>query len=292
MKITERQSTGESNYGLKIGIAECKIIAVNPSLKWLKANISDKMDKEYEYIGEKDGKDYVDIIFWVKEVKGGQKHQYKFRIVDEPKVWPTSGKKVYVNQSGMSATVACEDDLMQWFTKFQDKDKKVIAEKVYRAALQGEPELYEFLRNYIAKGDWFSPGTDILQDTKKLMKGKVSDLQELVDSDMVGTVILPFYVSRVEKDGEVKYYQNIGKSSLPGWMMKKINLSIQQDSWDSDKDTKKFKDNLTGQYGITSKDANAFVLDHLKPFNAEDHIQMGDSPIKHSNDSGDIDYDV
>lgn len=297
MALEKREQQEGGDYSKVVGLAECKVIAVCPTLDQLKKLLgSDKLDKEPQYTGEKDGKDYADIVFWVEVLKTGRKYPCKFRITNEVKVWEKSGKTVWINQTLSTSTVATENDLQGWFKEFYKSktDKTVVGKAKYRKALQGESELAEFLKNWITQANWFSPNTDILDDmlpTKKLMMGKVDGIREYVDSDWVGTVVLPFYVAMVEKNGEKKYYQNIGKDSAPGWLMKKINLSIQQNSWDADKTIKKLKDNLVGQYGIASNGANAFILDHLQEYNESMFQNMTDETIRHEGGSSPSDME-
>lgn len=281
MVINQRTET-TGDYSMEVGIGEFKVVAVNPTADEMNKLLgTDKIEKEPVYVKEKDGVDEVTITFWVENIKTGKKYPYRFPILNKEKVWEKSGKTVWINQTGGSATVMNKEDLQTWFTGFTNKDKEVIAEKGYKKALVGEQELYAFMRNWISKCDYFAPSTDIFLDRKKLFRGNVSELKDLIGSELVDTVILALYVAIVDKDGETKQYQNIWKESLPGYQMKKINLSIQQGSWDSDKVTKNWKDSLTGEYGIRG----AFLLDHIQKFDESKHINATNEVIRHSTDT-------
>lgn len=291
--ILEKREQSESNYALKVGIGEFKVVAVNPTLKELQVLLdTDKIDKDPVYVETKDGKDRVSIVFWVEDVKTGQKYPHRFYVTNEPKVWEKSGKSVFINQTGATATVLDEKDLQSWFTKFSDKDKNEIGDKNYRKALVGEAELYQFLTKWISQVSYFSPTTDVMLDNKKLFRSNFSELKDLVTSELVGTVVLALYVAIVDKDGEKKYYQNIWKEAGAGYLIKKFNLSIQTNSWSADKDSKKFHDALMGEYGITRGGSNAFKLGHLEDFNAEDYLNATDAVISHDNSATieDTDY--
>lgn len=295
MQIDKVQSSTGGNF-LKVGIAEFKVLAINPNLRELNKLLEreEKEDqKEPEYITEKDGIDHVKITFWLQDVVSGWKTPLTFDIGNESASTYTNKKPIWVNASGDSAKVD-EENIQKWFKEvYKSKDDKtVIGEREYRRALLGEDKLYEFMKSWMSrtttsgmKINWWGTKTNILLDTKKLLRGNMAELKELLtapeEENITGTVVLAAWVDSYEKDGELKYAQKIWQyRSAPGCLMKKFNLAIQQNNWEADKDSKKFAGDLTGQYGISG----AFTLGKLQEFKPEGHLPSTNAVIKMSDD--------
>lgn len=287
------ESTGNGNSFLKYGIAEFKVIGINPNLKELNALLGREAkedQKEPEYLSEKDGKDRAKIVFWIQEVLTGWKTKLEFEITNEEAV-TKNGNPIWVNVVGENAKVA-KENLQKWFMEFYKSkdDKTVIGEKNFRKAKVGEAPIYEFMRAWLnrktstnVRMDWWNPECNILLDIKRIFRGDISEIKNLWKAEegmnMTDSVVLAVYVDSYEKDNELKYAQKVWPYKIvAGYNMKKFNVCLQTDSWDSSKDTKKYKDELTGQYGISK----GFRLESLREFKAEEFLEMTNETIRHS----------
>lgn len=293
----ESKGTGEGSSNLHVGVGKFEVVAINPNLSELQKLLgTDKITDEPNYLSEtKDKEDRVSIVIWIKNDTIGLK-RYQINIVDKVKVWEKSGKTVFLSQFGDTRVVACEEDLPESFTTLQEwnKDEKKFVQAKgedgkpiklqYRKCLQGEDELMGFMRNWI-NGNYKDPDCTIFVDTKKLFRSKFNELQELVGSENVQEVVLPLYVSRVDKEDGPKYYQNIGESA-PLYMWPKINICLQNQSWNASKDTKKIYDKWCGEnYSIVSGQGNAFKPVPLQVYDASQFLNHTSETIQHSDDT-------
>ncbi len=291
MNFEKQESTGQSQ--LSVGVLEAKVIMINSTRKQLcewRGWEQKPDDKEIEYVGEdKDNNTRVTIDFCLEDVATGKKFQKSFRVSDKKSTSEKSGKAQYCNQLGMSTWVDDKANLPKWFTNLQDKEKNPIAELDWRTALQGEADVYEFMRNWLSGKDsnnqsinWYAPSTNILLDTKKLLRGNVDELRSLLqappEENITGTVVCIASVYITEKDGEKKMYQNIANVFMPGYRMKQARLAASTNSWNADKNTKRFMEQCTGDYGIK----DAYSLDILKDFVESEHLQATNTTIQHS----------
>ena len=199
-----------------------------------------------------------------------------------------SGKQQYVNQLGMSTWVDDKANLPQWFTHLCDKDKNPVAELNWRAAVQGEADLYEFMRSWLGKVNWFSATTTALLDMKKIFRGNMDDLRNLItaeaDENLTDTVVFMATVYVKDGDDGKKMYQNIANVYMRGYLMKNVRLAAANNSWTSDKNTKRFMEQCTGDYGIK----DIYALDVIKPFVEGEHLVATDETMRHS-DGGSVD---
>lgn len=274
-----------------VGIFEADPKLLNPTRDQLRAYIGGEAkddEKEFEYVGDdKDKNTRVTLSFWVEDVMSKKKFNHRIMITDKDMVSEKSGKQQWVNQLGMSTWVDDEKNLPQWFTHLCNKEKEPIAELSYRTAKMGEADFYEFLRNWGAKIDWYNAATNVLLDTKKLFRGKVDEVNDLViatDEDkVVGTVVLLATVYIKEAEDGPKKYQNIAKHYLPGWKMKNVRLMCTNKSWDSaDKQLKRFKDSIMDtEYGVKEE----YVFDLLQDWDESTSLAASNDTIRHSSDT-------
>lgn len=305
MNVSTKVQEGSGSNFLKYGIAEFKVVGINPNRKELNKILGKETkdeDKEPEYLKEVDSKDKAKIVFWVEEVLSGWKTKLEYEITNEEAL-TKNGNPVWVNVVGENAKVA-KENLQKWFMEFYKSkdDKTVIGEKNFRKSKIGEAPIYEFMRAWMnrktstnVKMDWWNPECNILLDIKKIFRGDVSEIKNLWKADeennVTGTIVLAAYVDSYEKDSELKYIQKVWPYKVvPGYQIKKFNLCLQTDSWDSSADTKKYKAELTGQYGISK----GFRLESLKEFKADEFLEMTNETIRHSEGEAPIDmnYDV
>jgi hypothetical protein len=285
------KSTGQGQAQLSIGIFEGKVVGLNLTRKqmceWRGWELKPD-DKELEYVGEdKDGNTRVTLDFCIEDVATGKKFSHRLMITDKKSASEKSGKLQYVSQTGMSTWVDDKKNLPGWFLNFTDKDKNVVGETDYRQAYMGEADVYEFFRNWLNKVNWFSQTTNVLLDMKKIFRGNVDEIRSLIaaegDDALATTTVFMATVYITEKDGEKKMYQNLARMYMPGYRIKNARLACSTNSWDADKNTKRFKESCIGEYGIK----DAFALEMLKDFDESQHINATDNVIQHSTDAVD-----
>lgn len=268
MKLVERQEQG---FQPMVGFAECKVVAINPNreevIKLL--NVSEDKEeniKEKEYIGETDeGDAKVSIDFYLEEVNTKKIIPFRMSLIDKVQTNKDGDKTQYVSATADSTWVDDVDNLPVWFKHFTNKDKEVKGDKQYREAKVGEANLYTFMRNWLGKVNFWDAGTDVLLDTKKLMRGNVSELTTLMNSEFTTTVGVMLEVRVKETEDGLKYYQGVyNKNFLPGYLMKVVRntASSEDKDWTTNKIIKKFVEEIEGDYG--SK--NIYILDVMQPF--------------------------
>ncbi len=294
MNLPKSTSTGQAK--LHSGLFEGKVVMVNPTGKQLREwrGWEEKEDsKEPEYLGEdKDKNTRITIEFCVEDVMdSSKKFSLRFNITDKKVTSEKSGKNQYVSATGMSSWVVDTKDLPEWFTTFKNKNKEVVAECDYRKAYQGEANLYEFFRSWL-KVDWFSPTTSVLLDMKKLFRGNVDEIRSLItaegDENLTQSVVMLATVY-IKDEEEKKMYQNITTQAfMPGWKMKVARVCMSTNSWDGDKVTKRFKDQITdSEHGVKE----AYVWGLLEEFDEEKCFQASDKTIQmHTDDVDNMDY--
>jgi|SRR6056297_3371882 len=159
---------------LYTGIAEFKVIAVNPDKKQLEEIQDRELENEPEYTGTTEsGKPKVRLDFYIESVDG--KIRTKFPIwVSGDKVLSRAENKQFINRKLQSTYAKSKDDLAQnenmtWFDL-----------ETAREAYEGEVELYDF----IAKITNAETGKDAdleFEDIKAIIKGDVSELKAIVE---------------------------------------------------------------------------------------------------------------
>jgi hypothetical protein len=285
MAIQVKKSEGFSSK-LFTGFFTGKVIAINPTKEEHAALLGYELKEnaeEIKYSGETEqGKSYVDINFIMEaNTPEKQKMSARFRITDTDSVSTRSGKTQYVNQLGDQSWNLKEEDLADFFTNFQTKEKKNVGEKIHRVAMQGEATFYNFFKAFLAKGDFYSPETNILVDKKRLFRNVDKFVNEEYrplldatgDKSLVDSVMALAIVQIKEKDGKVNQYQKLYPSFMPGYMMKKMSLAISSANFMADNKIKKFYEYLTGENGCK----DAYTLTLLQPYNPEAHAQASTS---------------
>lgn len=300
MQLKRSEGSGKK---LWTGFFSGKVVAVNPT-KEERADIigyeldSDAEDIKYDGKNDKD-EDFAQIVFLLQSEGPSPKYfEARFRLVDKPLVSEKSGKAQWVNQTTGSTWVDEEANLPDWFTHFQDKGKKNTADKFYREAIQGEANLYVFLRAWLGKVSFFDVDTNVLIDKARLFRNVdkyvADEYQPLIDAQkaydketnrdekaalgkdlLVGTGPGPVCLATVyTKDTEegTKMYQNLYQEFLGGFNLKKINLAISSGNWMNDDKMKKFYEQIKGEHGCK----DAYTLTQLQEFKPDDHQQSND----------------
>lgn len=263
MEINQRKS---QKQGKKVGFGEWKVLCFNPTQEQ-----KDKMFGVTESTGEYpevvytseniSGNDKVNIVVWLEHLKTGFKTPVTFFLEDEEDTTST-GKTWYVNSVGTSSCKDSADLLESWFTKAM----------TFRPARKGEVQLMNFLRSWLQNIELnLEKGGDknnILPDMKKLFKGNVKELNDLVKSEYAGTVVA---LATIRTKGD-EIYQNIyNREFLPGYCIKYLTTDFKGEipTWIS-----RFLTNIKGTYG--PKDY--FVTEELRDYvEGENPVSSGDA---------------
>jgi len=276
----KRESTGNSDFGKKVGLFEANVIAINPTIEEFKDILGMELkedSKAAEYLGEtKDGNSYLRVDFWLEEVKNQDKFKVSFFLEDKERENKDGTKNQYINSIGMCSWAADENDLAEWFTKGRD----------YRVAYTGEEDLYNFMRTWLADLDYRDADTVLQLEWKKLMRGNVKDLKDQIGGEWAKSVVALATVIVKERDGESKEYQGIyNKAFLGGYALKQFRLvdygskRIQTDLKNKKprdlKAHEKFVVNVVGEYGCK----DYFTFKDLQDYNADDNLVASDAYI-------------
>jgi len=183
-------------------------------------------------------------------------------------------KQQYINNIGICSWGADETNLPDWFVK-----------RDYRNAKGGEEDFYAFLRSWLGGLDYRDPEAELQLDWKKLMKGKLDDLQGLVDGDFAVPFIAMATVSIKGEGEDTKEYQGIyNKGFLPSYTMRHFNLVDYSDpdilgklevKTQGLKIHERFVKNVTGDYGCK----DVYSLKPLSEYSAEDHLVASDEAM-------------
>lgn len=266
-------STG--NYAKQVGIFEAKVIGFNPDKEELENILETEIQKDPEYLGEdQEGNAKTTISVWLEDVISGNKFNARFTIVDKERTNKAGDKFQFINSVGLTTWADEKSNTGDWFTKFLDKDKKSKGDKQVRKALNGEEQLYSFLRAWL-KLDYFDPSCELILDNKKLFRGNMKELNDMVKSDFAGTVVCLAIVRTVKNDkGETNDYQGIyNKAFLPGSFMKEIRLGAKKKS----KSLKYFIENIEDrEYGCSDH----YSLETLHEYDPSQNLVATDKVIE------------
>lgn len=260
MQITKKEPTEGQSFEKKMycGIERFELVAVNPTIKELNKlyDREDKDDdKELEYVTQTtDGDDKVKITIYLRSLDNHRITQKSFFITDKERMNKNGDKYQYINQVCGTTWVDSEKNLPEFFTKFLSKEKKVLGDKSFRIAKEGEGDFYEFLRAIGNGINWFSEQTDIEFNFKKLLKEDFKQLQSVL-LDKVENYFPPFaaisYIKTVPNDdGTNKEYNEIfTKAIIPMSLLSKLNLSFDS-YYNQELEKIKSSDELFSELGI------------------------------------------
>lgn len=287
----------QKEFAKEIGLFEAKVVAINPDREELTKLLGTEPEKDPEYVSRKKLKnaegtetgeevDAVRISVWTEDIKTKRLRNISFYIEDRPRTNKEGTKMQYVNCVGTTSWALIEDgdaSLANWFTHFLSKDKTVIGDKAFRPALVGEEELMNFVKTWTMY-DLFDVNTSILLDTRKLLRGNVTELESEIGGDMVQTIVAMATVRIVEKvineetaEKEKTIYQSVySKEFLPGYTMKYFrgvsfnNERIAQIRAKSKlANYERFIVNIADpEYGCKTP----IFLGEIKPFEEEEHL--------------------
>jgi len=265
-------SSEEGKFVKKVGIMLADVVAINPDSQWYSENGMELKEgsKATEYLSKsEDGNRTVRLDFWVREQKSNQLYKVGYYLEDTIALTQAGDKTYFINNQGNSSCVASESDLKDWFKKYD-----------YRKAKKGEKELYNFLRAWLSEIDFRKDGAVLELDLEKLFKGNYKAISEQIGGEYAMPVVLPVTIKTVQKDGDVKEYQEVyNKAVTPHYNMKYFeNKTYSEEYLDKlrDREAKKekikgheeFIKNLAGNYGTK----NFFSLKPLHDYDPSENI--------------------
>lgn len=233
----------ELGFSRRIGLAEYTSLGVNLSYPELKAAgfyVKDEdLEKEREFVKDKEGVNQVQIEFALKEVKpsGASQRRVTFYIEDKDEVSKNSGAFQWINDKGQCSYADTIDNLQVWFTGTDNNLNP-------RKAKAGEELFMEFMRNLMLID--FKSGGTIKYDLKKMFNGNFKEIKDDLKSDYAGSIIINGTIKLKDitgDDGEVEtreYESFYNRAFAPG---KDRNLLNNKKKW-SDEDIQKIKDKM------------------------------------------------
>lgn len=260
-------------FAKKIGMAEVTVLAINPTKEEYDTVLGMKLkddSKAAEYLGEsRDGNAYVRVDFWLQCTENPQKFKVSFFIEDKNRENKDGTKNQYINDIGICSWGEDDSNLPSWFAK-----------RDYRIAKSGEEDLYSFLRSWLGGLDYSDADTELQLDWKKLIKGNVNMIKELIDSEYATPFIVMATVAVKEDEaGAITEFQGVyNKGFLPSYSMRHFNLTDYSDpavlgkleAKDS-KDLKiheRFIKNVIGEYGCK----DIYALKPLADYISSEHL--------------------
>lgn len=150
------------------GLAECKVVAINPTLKEL-SELGINYQKEPEYISvTQNGNKMVRIDIWLNVIKLNKLVKASFFLADEVNV-SSSGKTQYIDDYGNSCFVETKSDAeaYQW-----------IDMKTLKPARVGQVKLINFFKAWlkVPKGSIAK-----IDDINKLLNNNMSEIRQYIE---------------------------------------------------------------------------------------------------------------
>lgn len=275
----EREQKDFTASVLQVGLAEVRVIAINPDEEEYKEILGIELkedSKAIEYAGEsRDGNKSLRVSVWVEDIKTEKKFNLSFFLEDKERTNKDGSKQQYINNIGDCSWADDVNNLPQWFTK-----------RDYREAHSGEEELYKFLREWLGKLDYMDENTTLELDWKKLMRNNLKELKEQVNGSYCTNFVVLATVISKERDGEIKEYQGIyNREFLPAYTLKQFRLVDYSSTETLDrlkakkpkelKAWERFALNITGEYGCK----DFFSLKELHDYDPSENIAASNSVI-------------
>jgi len=275
----KREQFESTEFKKYVGLFEGKVVAINPSIEEFKdiLNMELKEDsKQTEYLGKsKDGNQSLRVDIWLEEIKNQEKFKLVFFLENKEKVSKDGLKKQYINSVGQCTWAEDPNDIPDWFTS-----------REYRVAFEGEENLFTFLRAWLGNLDLKDAESTLELEWKKLMKGNVKDLRDLIGGELTTNVVALATIKTVEKEDGAKSYQSVfNKSFLPAYHLKHFRLtdydnptlikSIKDKKPKELKPHERFVKTVTGEYGCS----DFFILKDLKEYDPSDNLVESDKVI-------------
>jgi hypothetical protein len=275
----KREKLEVTEFKKFVGLFEATVVAINPSVEEFKdiLNMELKEDsKQTEYLGKsKDDNQSLRIDIWLEEIKNQEKFKLVFFLENKERVSKDGLKKQYINSVGQCTWAEDPNDIPDWFSS-----------RDYRVAFEGEENLFKFLRSWLGGLDLKDAESTLQLEWKKLMKGNVKDLRDLIGGELTTNVVALATIKTVEKEDGPKSYQGVfNKAFLPPYHIKHFRLtdysnpailkSIKDKKPKDLKPHERFIKDVTGEYGCP----DFYVLKDLKEYDPSDNLVESDKVI-------------
>jgi len=194
----------EKNIGFRVGLAVLEPLVINPTRNQFKDILGWEREKDPEYITRIENIKTLKLDIWAREVSTGARVRIQQLLQDVPS--ELTDKKVrYIDKKGnTSFWVSDTSKFKDWF----------LANEPW-IARRGEVELYRFLCAHTAKLDKEKPFSRKI-DWNALMKGDVSELNEIKTMAIATNVLATLTVRMGKVDGGFKEFQSVyHKDFLP-----------------------------------------------------------------------------
>lgn len=233
MNLPQREQETREEKKLYVGYGDATLVAINPTKEELMDLLgidnpeTQAKFRDPEYTGEtKDGDLYFRLSFYLKNNKTGMIDPVTFQITNKERV-SKDGKPEYVNQTGNNGWAFEEKDLAPFFVNFLTKENDIIAPKVYRKALDGESNFYNFIRNMFASFDFYNTQLNILLDIPTLLKGNFKNIiKSLMESRFTSkgeeNAVIACYSVKIKEDTGKEYQTVSNKHFLPGYTLRTL----------------------------------------------------------------------
>lgn len=256
VKGDQKAKTGESRNEKFYGFTSVEVRAVNPTrmeLNKLLGKEDEDDDKPLTYTGQdNDGNDRVRLTFWLYSDSLDKYFVHSFNLTNKERLSKDGNKNQWINNVCTTTWSDSEANLPAWFTKFQDKERNDVGDKVYRKALLGEEELAIFMRAWLGQLNFNSPSANAQFDPKKLLAEDYSELREHIGGVFSKPFVVLLGVRTDENDSTKQYQQVYGKAFLPNGFMEHLKKSFKGSSDYVNKIWKRFETEVKGEYGFTS----------------------------------------
>ena len=216
--MIEGQKKEQLDFSLKVGLVEVRVLCINPSVEDYKEQLDRELPEDSkitDYLGEsKDRNTYLRVDVWVEGVSVKFRDKISFYLEDKIRMNKDETKTQYINNVGECSWADDPNNLPDWFIK-----------REYHEAHSGEEDLFNFLHKWLGAFNTRSTNAILTVAWKPLMKGNVKELREFMGCEFETSFGVMATVRTVEKDGEVKEYQNIyNKAFLPTYALKHFRL--------------------------------------------------------------------
>ena len=278
-KKREQVNFESTDFKKYVGLFEAKVVAINPSVEEYKDILNRDLkedSKQAEYLDKsKDGNQRLRIDIWLEEIKSQEKFRLVFFLENKESITKDGLKKQYINSIGTCSYAEDVNDLEDWFTA-----------RDYRVAFKGEELLFKFLRTWLGNLDLKDAESTLQLEWKKLMKGNVKDLRDLIGGELTTNVVSLATIETAEKEDGPKSYQSVfNKAFLPAYQIKHFRLtdydnpaiikSIKDKKRKDLKPHERFVKDVHGEYGCE----DFFILKDLKEYDPSDNLVESDKVI-------------
>jgi hypothetical protein len=187
---------------LYTGVGVGVVVAINPNKAELEA-MGFKPQQDPSYVSEDNGVRKVRMDVYLK-MESGEISKMAFWIEDQPWISQAKGSRQFINAYGKTT----------WANDMSDLDsKEFFINEGTREAFKGEADFIDgFIRSWVRANynNTTKTFSKILPDTKKFFNGDFSELQAVVEASKQSRGVRALFgVREVEKDGKVKYYQDV-----------------------------------------------------------------------------------